>query len=286
MHTVQRTATPDFLRDLQAKHNSYDDLCGKERKDIRDALAGDFGPICAYCERPCSSPTDTADTPGEETNDHFKPQEHFPHLSLEWLNLVYSCYRCNQRKGMQWPGYQDELVNQYFATAYADRYVCPKEYVNPGKQYGEYTANELFSFDIDTGKIKPADHLAPEMWSMARRTISDIDLNDNSMCLCKCCCQAGAPNGTEDCCRDRPRCCCKDSSKCNCKDRSHISPGENDPNHLWNRRRAQLSFMISQLNQEDDIAKIFNIIQQFSMPDKPFSGFITAYFKQLTDRHQ
>ncbi len=255
MHSVQRSDTPDFLKDLQAKYNSYDELCGKERSAVRDALAADFGPVCAYCERPCSPPTATADSPDEETNDHFKPLEHFPHLSLEWLNLVYSCHRCNQIKGNKWPGIKDEAINSRLTQFYPVRYVCPKEYVNSGKQYGGYTARELFKFNVDTGEISPADNLDSEEWSIAFRTIMDLDLNEF---------------------RDP----CQPESE-RVPDRFKVPLEENDPNHLWNRRKAQLSLLIGQLNQIEDESTIISIFQQFSMPDKPFSGFIFAYFKQL-----
>ncbi len=76
---------------------------------------------------------------------------------------------------------------------------------------------------------------------MARRTILDIDLNDNG-----------------------------DSS-----------PGENDEQHLWNRRKDQLNLLIGQLNTVGSFEEMQSILRQFTLPDKPFSSFIAAYRDSL-----
>ena len=50
--------------------------------------------------------------------------------------------------------------------------------MNPNEEQGLRAANEFFDFDFDTGEIKPAEQIDDVEWSMARRTIDDIDLND------------------------------------------------------------------------------------------------------------
>ena len=240
MHSVSRSPEPDFWRGLNANFLNWDDLGSRQRSQIRDALARDFGPICAYCERPCTQPTLAANTPDEETVDHFRPRDRFPTLAFDWLNLVYACHRCNQRKDNQWPGFDDDIVNQVLAAAYPGTYITPGEYVNPNAMNGRRPAREFFMYDFDTGDMLPAEVLDQTEWSTAIRTIRDIDLND-----------------------------CADDA-----------PGENDLSHLWNRRKAQLDLLISQLSQKDDIGEIFSVIQQFTMPDKPFSGFIAAWVKE------
>ncbi len=237
MHSVPRSPEPDYWEQLKAEHQRWEDLRSQERVLIRDSLVEDFGPICAYCECPCGPPTPTHDNPDEETIDHFRPRARFSHLSFDWLNLVYCCYRCNQRKDSQWPGYDDESVNLTLVGSYPGWYAPPQDYVNPNWAVGEKHVREYFAFNVTTGEMTPAEELDAFEWSMAFRTIRDIDLNDYS---------------------DK-------------------SPGENSPTHLWNRRRNHLNFLASQLNQIDDISAQISIVRQFTMPDKPYSSFIAAW---------
>ena len=115
-----------------------------------------------------------------EEIEHFRPRSRFPDQSFDWLNLVYSCHRCNQAKGDNWPGFDDGLLNQLLA-AENSRYAPASEYVNPNASTGQRSAIEFFSFDIDTGEIMPAEQLSTSEWSMARRTIRDFDLNDSNL---------------------------------------------------------------------------------------------------------
>ena len=179
MHSVKRSPEPDFFDDLRAAYTRWEDLDGGDRQRIRDALVQDFGTICAYCDRPCQNATAMHQEPGEETIDHFRPKDpnRFPALWLDWLNLVYSCHRCNQAKSNSWPGFDDSLRNQMLAAADA-RYIAVAEYVNPSATDGQRPAEDFFDFDAETGEICPAAQLDTSEWSMARRTIRDIDLND------------------------------------------------------------------------------------------------------------
>ena len=131
MHSVSRSPEPDYWAQLKANNQRWEDLEGPERVQIRDSLVEDFGPVCAYCERPCVSPTPTHDSPDEETVDHFRPRSLFHHLSFDWFNLIYACHRCNQSKNNQWPGNDDESVNQALVSLFPGRYTPPHEYVNP-----------------------------------------------------------------------------------------------------------------------------------------------------------
>ena len=133
-------------------------------------MARDFHGVCAYCEG----------LPDEETVDHFRPQSRFPDLTLHWLNLVYACRRCNQAKRDSWPGYDDVWTDRLL-KAENPGYVPVYEYVNPNASGSSRPASEFFDYHIGTGQIKPAEELAPSDWSMARRTILDIDLNDSGL---------------------------------------------------------------------------------------------------------
>ena len=61
------------------------------------------------------------------------------------------------------------------------RYTPVSEYVNPNAVDGQRSAREFFGFDVEIGEIAPAEQLDPVEWSMARRTIGDIDLNDSRL---------------------------------------------------------------------------------------------------------
>ena len=197
MHSVERSPEPDFFDELRAKYTQWEDLSGGDRQRVRSALVRDFGTICAYCECPCQSTRATHHEPNEEntgssshfrrketeeSTDHFRPKDpdRFPALWLDWLNLVYSCYRCNQAKGNSWPGFDDALVNQFLAGEDA-RYVSVSEYVNPSAVDEQRPAGDFFVFDYATGEILSSDQLGSLEWSMARRTIRDIDLNDSAL---------------------------------------------------------------------------------------------------------
>lgn len=197
MHSVERSPEPDFFDELRAKYTRWEDLEGSDRQRVRDALVRDFGTICAYCERPCQSVRATHQEPtyeyaestnrfrlkaSEESTDHFRPKDpnRFPALWLDWLNLLYACYRCNQAKGNGWPGFDDALINQILAAG-DPRYTNVSEYVNPSTIYGQRPAEDFFAFDTETGEILPAPQLDSLEWSMARRTIRDVDLNDGGL---------------------------------------------------------------------------------------------------------
>ena len=179
MHSVERSPEPDFFDGLRAEYTRWDELEGDNRRRIRDALVQDFGMVCAYCEQPCQSPT-LYEEPNEESIDHFRPRNRFPERWLEWLNMVYACRRCNQAKGGSWPGISDVLINQILAGE-DSRYTAISEYVNPNAVDGQRWAGDFFAFDVGTGEIFPSAQLDRMEWSMARRTIRDIDLNDSGL---------------------------------------------------------------------------------------------------------
>ena len=136
----------------------------------------DFGEVCAYCEQRCD-PIGANGVRNAETVDHFRPRSKFPDRWLDWHNLIYACYRCNQNKENKWPGYDDAMTNKML-SAMDLRYIVPSEYVNPNASDGVRPAREFFDFDIDSCEMVPAGGLDDSEWSAARRTIWDVDLND------------------------------------------------------------------------------------------------------------
>lgn len=173
MHSVPRSPAPDLLADLRTKYSDWDQLEGVDRRQVRSALTADFGSICGYCEQSCVEPT-RAERDDEESVDHFRPRRHFPDEWLNWANLIYSCRRCNQAKGSKWPTVGD-YDNQRLEII--GRYQPVSEYICPNQSENEPQCETLFDFDVATGEIRPANVVDDAHWSMAYRTIADIDLN-------------------------------------------------------------------------------------------------------------
>ena len=53
--------------------------------------------------------------------------------------------------------------------------------------------------------------------------------------------------------------------------------GENDPRHLKNQRLRWRDLLIRQLDALDDVEEQIRVMSKFVLPDKPFSGFVSAY---------
>ena len=180
MHSVQRSATPAIFAALRARGISrYSQLDVDQRQQIRDALADDFGGICAYCEKRCDGNRRTNGTSEENSpeNEHFLPEEKFPASSLEWLNLVYSCQRCNDVKSNFWP-------TRNIGTSNYDGFVNPNAVgQQPGNCVQRLPAEALFDFvkDVQKGLISPAESEAirPLESAMATATIDYLDLNSD-----------------------------------------------------------------------------------------------------------
>ena len=176
MHGVSRSPEPDFLARLRAIPTQWDDLDAADQRRVRDALRTDFGQCCAYCENRCAV---SGDQRTRESVDHFRPRSKFPNQSLDWLNLVYACERCNGKKGNLWPEESDAVNQRYFVV---DGFVPVVAYVNPNTIAGQRPAQEFFEFYMagdNGGQIVPASRLPVGDRLMAQRTIEDLDLNDD-----------------------------------------------------------------------------------------------------------
>ena len=180
MHAVQRSPEPAIFAMLRASGiNRYSQLNSDQRQQIRAALRGDFGEICAYCEKQCDENWRTNCVPEENgpENEHFRPDKEFPASSLEWLNLVYSCKRCNDVKGNFWP-------RRNIGTPDYDGFVNPNALgQQPGDCVQRLPAEDLFDFaeDVDRGLIKAAedDSIQYLERAMAAVTIDYLDLNSD-----------------------------------------------------------------------------------------------------------
>lgn len=176
MRGVERSPEPEFLAELRAVRSQWDDLDGPERQRIREALRSDFEGCCAYCEDWCVE--GGRETRGENpgTIDHFRPRGSFPDEWLAWLNLVYACRRCNDTKGNLWPE-ESDTVNRRLSVI--SRYNGVVAYVNPSLIPEQRTADEFFEYRFENGQMVAADGLSDSEWSMAVRTIADLDLNSD-----------------------------------------------------------------------------------------------------------
>lgn len=173
LHSVQRSVEPDFLSLLRARYSGWEELAIEDRRRVRAKLSHDFNQICGYCEQQCN-PTTPGQLPNEESVDHFHPRSRFPAEWMNWLNLIYSCRRCNQAKGNRWPAIGDAENSR---LSIINRYRQVTGYVSPNSADSQQSAEAFFTFDIDNGEIVPVDESDDEEWSMAYRTILDLDLN-------------------------------------------------------------------------------------------------------------
>ncbi len=178
MRAVPRSLEPDFLAQIAAVCSEWRELRSEDRRIIRDALWEDFSGCCAYCEARCTG------RPGVsaqgETIDHFRPRSKFPNDWLNWLNLMYACTRCNETKGNAWPEDAD-ATNQRLSII--NRYRPVSAYVTPNAISAQRPAQEFFAYSLEDGTIAAAGHLTTDEWSLAYRTIDDLDLNSDRQAI-------------------------------------------------------------------------------------------------------
>ncbi len=156
MHWVDRGPEPSGLAPVRNRYTPrwisyYTHGVGSRPTDshwrlFRADLERVFFGICAYCEE---------HTRGEV--DHFRPKSRFPNLVYSWANWLFACHDCNRAKSDRWPatGFVDPC-----ATSESDR---PEHY---------------FTFDTQTGFIKPHESLSSQRREMAAETIRALRLND------------------------------------------------------------------------------------------------------------
>lgn len=242
MRSVTRSPQPGFFNGIRTAYTNWNELTVDDHSRIRRAVErefeverGTFGYVCTYCER-------EIEPLNQWTIDHFRPRDRFPSLWLDWINLVYSCQRCNESKGNKWPGLdqfgtQDTQTHQWLSAWYP-RYTPVSEYVNPNEATGQRPARAFFDFDVETGEIKPAEQLGDEDWAKSLRTIRDIDLNGDESGL-----------------------------------------GLNDDNHLWNQRTDYLDTLLEEIEKLRNPDMQDFLIRQSMNPGQPFACFVAAYFQ-------
>ena len=123
-------------------------------REFRWVLRDRSGGNCWYCERRCQRNLD--DGGRAPTVDHFRPLNSFPELAYQWSNWVFSCHRCNDNKGGEWP---------------------VSGYVDPGASDEKDRPERYFDYDAATGEIIPMPALPSAAREKAQRTIDDLGLN-------------------------------------------------------------------------------------------------------------
>ena len=139
---------------LRFKKHRIERTCTKEYKDYhryKESLQKDFGGHCAYCNL-----NEEWVTPLPFEVDHFIPRACFEaagrdDLDTDYLNLIFSCPRCNRLKGNRFEGdiLEHEIRNPYF--------------YNPA----ETDYNTIFYRD-EKGRIHSDDELGEQMIRMLR----------------------------------------------------------------------------------------------------------------------
>ena len=194
MQPVKRGIEPCFVEKLRWSEvdspTEWKDLTPYDRNAIRRALGRDFGHLCFYCQQPCepydyrseekrhSSDRDSVKQSRRirnsvvETIDHFRPRQRFRDRQFDWLNWVYCCARCNQKKANKWPRCDkeyDRKINGYLLKRYP-RYLPVDTFVNPNAS-NDTIESRLVQFDCKSGEILPSEDLDNEQYSIVLRTI-------------------------------------------------------------------------------------------------------------------
>lgn len=193
MHFVDCGAEPPSLDKLRNPQMDWDKAAtGPDYRRFMKDFSKKSDYLCGYCEQFCQGKGDPL-AENRNTVDHFRPKGNprYRHLTFEWANLVYSCSRCNQAKGNQFPGLTDDpwfvlnltdkklgaSVESLASRVYAHPSMT-EGYFNP-RNHEDWVAGEdpPFAFD-ERGFILPNGNLDNDpKWSRALRTIVDLNLN-------------------------------------------------------------------------------------------------------------
>ncbi|MGS2719344.1 retron system putative HNH endonuclease [Paraglaciecola aestuariivivens] len=96
MKQITKRNEPQELLDWKALENddwkpSFDNLQGNEKRAVRNSLLAEQGYICCYCNK------DIGDD--DFHIEHFRPQETFEALELDYNNLHASCLKNQEARG-------------------------------------------------------------------------------------------------------------------------------------------------------------------------------------------
>lgn len=110
-------------------------------ESYRPWLRDEFNFRCAYCLK-----RETwGQVTGEYELDHFEPQSSTPHRRLDYLNLVYSCRRCNSVK-------LDQVVNDPFQLLYLENVVTLSD--GSLRTQDSETEQLILQLDLNSPRLK------------------------------------------------------------------------------------------------------------------------------------
>jgi hypothetical protein len=136
----QRTETPPFYRNYRAY-----------KADLRK----EFGGRCVYCRA-----SDAISGVQGFGVDHYRPKRRFATLATEYLNLYYSCNRCNSNKGQFWPTPQQQKAKVFVPNpcehVMADHMRFHGSAVAHRSNAGEFTVELLDLNEPDVVKLRDA----------------------------------------------------------------------------------------------------------------------------------
>lgn len=137
MRRIIKGAEPDIFGDWKSLANenwtpTFNNLQNPEKAVLQDALIREQGGLCCYCGRAINC--------SDSHIEHFRPQEHFPELALDFSNLFASCIR--QQKPDN-PIHCGHCKGKWFDEALAISPLHPD-------------CEQRFSYD-DNGEIVPTD---------------------------------------------------------------------------------------------------------------------------------
>lgn len=115
----------------------------------KPSLRQEFHGQCVYCRA-------LESYKGQESFgvDHYRPKKRFPALANEYLNLYYSCNRCNSYKGDFWPSSENIERGQFVPNPCEHVMFQHMRYKNGGvagvSNAGKWTAEHLDLNDPQT----------------------------------------------------------------------------------------------------------------------------------------
>lgn len=148
MLKVNKKNEPDFFLEFKKKRkvSNWKDVPPELKNSIREFMKNESEGKCPYCEIDIKN--DFSEI------EHIRPKDKFPHLLLQYDNLICTCReanRCGNKKGNSWN----------------------EKFINPVTE----NPDDFFEYDIKTGEIIPKENEISENVEKAEYTIDILNLN-------------------------------------------------------------------------------------------------------------
>ena len=152
-------------------HMDYPDPCipNDKKKDIeiyRDYLRKVSSGACSYCTLKESESIGSV-----FQIEHFRPKKHFPKYEFEYMNLRYSCPRCNSHKHSYWIG--TELGCKRDCDT-CNKKLCEKDIPRIIDCVKENPVNHIYL--KENGEIDILNHSQPGIFTIKRLRLNSKQL--------------------------------------------------------------------------------------------------------------